>query len=158
MKVVLYNTKTMKVCTKCNKQKPLADFYFTKKTWPMRICKECARPKERERKRKNYNPEKEKVKQMKRQLSGKKQESNQRMYKKYPEKQKARAKLARAIRLGKIIKPDKCDSTLVNECRGIVEAHHYLGYEGEHWKDVIWLCKVHHMFLHRKSFPEKEEE
>jgi hypothetical protein len=31
---------------------------------------------------------------------------------------------------------------------GTVEAHHYRGYAPEHWLDVIWLCKQHHLSLH----------
>lgn len=27
---------------------------------------------------------------------------------------------------------------------GKVEAHHYLGYEKEHWLDVQWLCQLCH--------------
>jgi len=31
----------------------------------------------------------------------------------------------------------------------LVHAHHFLGYEPEHWLDVEWLCPVHHMAAHR---------
>lgn len=65
------------------------------------------------------------------------------MIEKYPEKYKARYKFRNAVRLGKI---DKLPCEACSELK--VEAHHYLGYEGEHWKDVKWLCKKHHMIEH----------
>lgn len=33
-------------------------------------------------------------------------------------------------------------------CGRVGEAHHYLGYEPEHWLDVQWLCKKHHEATH----------
>ena len=72
--------------------------------------------------------------------------------KKYPEKWKARAKLRYAVKMGKIIKPYSClwDESPTSGCNGKIEAHHHLGYEGEHWKDVLWLCRNHHFEQHRK--------
>lgn len=33
-------------------------------------------------------------------------------------------------------------------CGRFGEAHHYLGYEPEHWLDVKWLCRKHHEEAH----------
>jgi hypothetical protein len=30
------------------------------------------------------------------------------------------------------------------------EAHHHLGYDLDHWLEVVWLCRVHHREAHRK--------
>jgi len=37
------------------------------------------------------------------------------------------------------------------ECFGIIDAHHYLGYKKEHWLDIWWVCRKHHMQLHSKN-------
>ena len=72
--------------------------------------------------------------------------------KKYPEKWEARAKLNQAVEKGEIIKPDKCEMDKVVDsiayCKGRIEGHHVLGYEGENWKHVLWLCRTHHREYH----------
>jgi hypothetical protein len=30
----------------------------------------------------------------------------------------------------------------------LVDAHHHMGYEPEHWLDVQWLCVIHHKAAH----------
>ena len=64
---------------------------------------------------------------------------------KYPEKYSARNRLGNAIKRGKIIKPNTCE--INNSCLGRIEGHHHLGYEGEHWKDIQWLCHKHHRIM-----------
>ena len=55
----------------------------------------------------------------------------------------ARNKVHHAIRLGKLARAEKCS---VIDCSYTkVEAHHFLGYEPEHWLNVQWLCKKHHV-------------
>lgn len=68
-------------------------------------------------------------------------------------KEQARKKLVYAVKIGKIIKPSMCiqgslSSTSITGCSGRLEAHHYLGYKGKHWKDIMWLCKKHHVGVH----------
>jgi hypothetical protein len=58
-------------------------------------------------------------------------------------KRRARVRLRNAVSGGHIQRKP------CQECSAPkVEAHHYLGYDGEHWKDVMWLCKFHHLKLH----------
>lgn len=54
----------------------------------------------------------------------------------------ARARLRYAVKKGEVKKA----SCFCGEVK--VYAHHYLGYEGEHWKDVKWLCYYHHAESH----------
>jgi hypothetical protein len=57
-------------------------------------------------------------------------------------KSSARAKLGRAVRLGRIIKPASCE-----KCKGTnnIEAHHP---DYEKPLDVSWLCRDCHRALH----------
>lgn len=78
--------------------------------------------------------------------------SSKRMALKHSEKWNARNKLRYAVKIGKIIKPVMCEQYNphpVIACFGRIEAHHYLGYDEEHWKDVQWLCMKHHKEIHR---------
>lgn len=71
---------------------------------------------------------------------------------KYYKQQKAHGALYYALKHGKI-KKGKC--FLKNkDCFGRIEAHHYLGYEKEHWLDVIWVCSQHHDILDRTPLEE----
>lgn len=54
----------------------------------------------------------------------------------------ARKAVSKAIRTGQIIR-GKCFMRS-DECKGRLEANHYLGYEKEHWLDIQWLCHEHH--------------
>ena len=58
--------------------------------------------------------------------------------------QRARLKLQRAVKSGKINKPDSCDS-----CRKkcIPDGHHHRGYKKP--LAVIWLCRMCHGEVHR---------
>lgn len=51
----------------------------------------------------------------------------------------ARHYVSQNVRRGKLFK-EPCK--VCGELK--VQAHHYLGYEREHWLDVAWLCKQHH--------------
>lgn len=57
----------------------------------------------------------------------------------------AQAKIWKAVRSGRIIKPTVC-SRCPNTER--IEAHHYLGYAKEHHYDIVWLCKKCHHLAH----------
>ena len=61
---------------------------------------------------------------------------------KHPMERKARSAISNALRLGKISKPDKCQ--MCGESANL-EAHHWHGYDPEHWLDVQWLCKADHI-------------
>ena len=58
----------------------------------------------------------------------------------------ARSAVWRAVRTGRLERNSFC---AVANCRieDSIQAHHYLGYEKEHWLDVIWVCPKHHRKL-----------
>ena len=80
--------------------------------------------------------------------------TQKRMAEKYPIKFRARYLLRNAVKKGEIIKPVMCEQYNPHPeipCFGRLEAHHYLGYEGDHWKDVMWLCIKHHKNIHFRA-------
>lgn len=63
----------------------------------------------------------------------------------YPERVKARAAIAVAIKMKVLVRPLQC-----SQCQRVVrpDAHHYLGYAPEHWFDVQWICRKCHKVAH----------
>jgi hypothetical protein len=63
--------------------------------------------------------------------------ANRRREEKHPLKKRARRKANYAVKIGKLVRPDGCES-----CgeKAKTTMHHYLGYEEDHWLDVIFLC------------------
>jgi len=133
----------MKICFKCGEEKALSDFYIHKKMLDGHLnkCKTCTKKdvrsnyegnmvdpnyikKERKRGRDKY-----------RRLytgTGKAdKKSAERYFEKFPEKEKAKNSCA-------LIK-----SIVIGE-----EKHHW-SYNEEHYKDVIFINKKHHMKAHR---------
>lgn len=56
---------------------------------------------------------------------------------------KARYSVHNAVRDGRLKRPRYCERCLVQDWgikRTMIEAHHYKGYEPEHWLTVQWLC------------------
>lgn len=125
-----------KVCKKCNKSKPITEFYKDKtytdgyKT----RCKSCA---SRLKKDYRYNPD---TRQLRRQQEV---ENNRRYYERHPVKAKAHRAVMYALKHGKLIKSpcEVCGSL-------VVQAHH-----DDYSKplSVRWLCRQHHMELHTKN-------
>jgi hypothetical protein len=68
-------------------------------------------------------------------------EVQKRRHEKHPLERKARSAISNAIRLGKITKPTRCQ---ICGCETKLEAHHWKGYDKEHWLDVQWLCRTDH--------------
>lgn len=61
---------------------------------------------------------------------------------------RAHAAVARAVAAGRLVRPEACSA-----CgrRGLLlDSHHYLGYQRQHWLDVVWLCRSCHMRLGTK--------
>lgn len=65
-------------------------------------------------------------------------------------KMRARAAVQQAVKRGEMVKPDVC-SWADGTCMGAINAHHAHGYEPEHRLDVVWLCRSHHMRLHKND-------
>ena len=64
----------------------------------------------------------------------------------YPEKEKARAKLKREVRLGNVVKPKNCSSCGIEP--RVIEGHHE---DYSFPLVVIWLCSKCHRQLHVKK-------
>lgn len=63
-------------------------------------------------------------------------------------KLRANDAIKRALRDGKMIRPNTCSRCLV-PCKP--QGHHYNGYEREHWLEVEWLCIKCHNAEHVKK-------
>jgi hypothetical protein len=138
-----------KYCKSCGSSKPLSEWhYFPHRKGYHSICKQC----QNERGRADYARKRKEIllkqRQYRKTPEGK-QVSSRGHYKsmaKDPAKHLARYKARYAVSRGRLKKSDclECGSPKV-------EAHHYLGYEPEHWYDVLWLCRKHHWDAHQFS-------
>jgi hypothetical protein len=145
-----------KQCTKCKQLKPKTPDYFYRYTkaskrgdglYPScKVCKDSYRktPKGREvvlRKTEKWRRTTE---------AGKRYQKakQQRKYKRYPEKNKARNSVAGAIKNGKLLPVIECTCSM---CEKQAEDYHHWTYEQEHWLDVIPLCRQCHNKLHRMN-------
>ena len=123
---------TLKVCSKCKVDKPVNEFHKnrSRKDGLGHYCKLCARAATRT----NYriNPEKMVAN------VAKWQKAN-------PEKVKAHQAIHRAIKSGKLTKPDAC-----SECLDIKTPERLHGHHHDYSKplDVIWLCRQCHKNIH----------
>lgn len=125
-----------KVCARCEISKPISEYRLRpgkQQGQPMAYCRPCEKERSHAKKRAP--------------TSSKTKSPIIRNIQKFDgdpiKKRRARARLRNAISAGHIQKKP------CQECGEIkVDAHHYLGYDGEHWKDVIWLCRFHHFKLH----------
>lgn len=132
---------TTRQCRKCGETKPLDTGFYRSRQWFLKMCKDCRRKQTREQKRNVYDPEKNKIKSIKRRLSGKTAENFERMTRLYPQKYKARYTFRNAVRLGKI-KKQPCAQCGEKKAQG-----HHPDYSKPF--DVIWLCLQHHKEQHR---------
>lgn len=66
--------------------------------------------------------------------------------KRFPERIKAQEAVKRALKSGKLIRPDRCSNPKCN-CLCKPDGHHW-NYLKEHWLDVEWLCRSCHKILH----------
>ena len=63
---------------------------------------------------------------------------------------KAHYYVSNAVRDKRLFKPNSCSQCGLADSgieRSMIEAHHYLGYEPEHWMDVQWLCTRCHKIV-----------
>jgi len=134
----------MKKCFKCKIKKPLSKFYWHPETKDKYLNK-CIVCTKKDVKKRYYKKRKQILEYQKRRTQTKERREQLRRYKrksnlKFPGKQKARMKVNRYLRSGKLIK-GACETCGDKE----TEAHH-----PDYRKplDVIWLCKKHHLQQH----------
>lgn len=144
----IVNKPGEKICARCEVSKPVADFTQRRGKQlgqPLAYCRPC----QNEISKVTYVAHR--PKKLATQMAYKKssvgrevqRRASMNAHKRSPEKDAARSKLRYAVKQGKIQKLP------CQECNNSkVEAHHYLGYDGEHWKDVLWLCRFHHRKAH----------
>lgn len=132
--------KARKVCPSCHEAKDVAAFGKDKQKLDglYSYCRDCANLKAAIYRHKNPEKNAERVKESNQRAlaSGKAYERTKRMNKKFPDKLKARAKLAYAVKTGQITKKpcEVCGATKVH------------GHHPDYSKplEVQWLCAKHH--------------
>lgn len=157
-----------KYCPHCEQFKPLDKFYKKRAgNGVFSICIDCRRVqgkeyweanKERLRQwtRERYYRNKERHRAIQRRYSA--SEKGRAMQRRKYQRRKAkdlnkvrvRAALSHAIADGKL---PSASRLICSECGKQAEQyHHHLGYEPEHWLDVIPLCKKCHDDIHREDY------
>ena len=146
-----------KLCSGCREWKLLTlEFFYKKYKYGLESrCKICRKTImkiryhliQKENKLRNVDTTKERERYLKRLRNGKVKESNKRTVEKYPYKVRARAITVNAIRKG-ILKKEPCE-VCGNEK---VDTHH-----PDYKKPMLvkWLCRKHHMELHRNLNTQK---
>lgn len=150
-----------KKCFKCEKEKPLSEFYKHKgmADGHLNKCKSCTRSdvkahrernvdhvRQYERGRNKLPHRAEARRKYSKTDAGKesKAKRNARYRDRHPERIKARTAVRGAIRDGRLIRPSAC------ECCGepcAPHAHHW-SYKEDNWLDVEWLCVPCHIDIH----------
>jgi len=140
----------MKVCNRCQMEKPLDQFYKNKsiKGGYLNQCKTChyeytkkyratTEGKAIRQKEKQYPESKRRYK------KSEKGKQSAKQYQRPKDRELARAAVSYAIKTGKLIR-QPCEV-----CGKKSEAHHW-SYLPEHRLDVKWLCRFHHNEEHRR--------
>lgn len=72
----------------------------------------------------------------------------------------ARSAVSFGVRFGFLTRPATCQhpGKYAPVCGGRIEAHHYMGYEREHWLSVEWLCETCHTAADRTKPPDPTQE
>lgn len=137
--------KTEKRCFKCERVKPLTDFYkhHGMKDGRLNKCKECNKLDAKSNRKKNIEYYREYDS-----LRGSRQdyEYTKSYRKKFPMKYAAHKLTGNAVRDGRIVKPDNCE-----ECGSSHRSIH--GHHDDYAKalDVRWLCPPCHKEWHRAN-------
>lgn len=138
-----------KICNKCKQLKFLNNFGREKKSFDGRrsICKDCRAEYQRE----YYHSGNGKSVNERYFLSEKgrvaKREGQKRYKKRYPKKVKAGKAVEYAIRQGHLLHPSDCLCAICSS-RNAEHYHHYMGYEKDHWLDVMPVCISCHNDIH----------
>jgi len=159
----------MKICFKCEAEKPLTDFYKhpSMPDGHVNKCKECNkkdvrdnrelkleyyqnadrnRPNREERNQRNI--ERTRVKyHSDSNYKEKILDTKQKWAERNPLKRKAQYSATNAVRDGKLERKTSCEHCGTDEKK--LQKHHW-SYLEEHWLDVIWLCTKCHGVEHKR--------
>lgn len=157
------NPSEEKFCPKCEDVKSLKEF-----SKGQGYCKECCAQIQREYRKtaagkevmykRNHSP-KGKASFKKYAKSEKGRETRRRYQKsakgkaaakasldKYPLRRKARDAVCKAVKRGKLTRPDICSQCGRDDLP--IESHHHKGYSRKNWLDIVWLCRSCHHKIH----------
>jgi|JI7StandDraft_1071085.scaffolds.fasta_scaffold265956_2 hypothetical protein len=143
----------MRVCAKCKQEKNECDFVRSsyKSSGFSSYCKECNRLNG-----KNYYYERGGMERKREYFVENRDEKllyfSSRPYRprKYdPDKNPARVAVFRAVKSGKLVRPETC-SSCGKSCKP--QAHHHKGYDKENRLDVVWLCSGCHSLVENPEF------
>lgn len=138
----------MKTCFKCGEEKELSEFYKNRgmKDGHLNKCIPCVKAYEIERRAKNidYIREYDRKRALLPHRIKKNTDNTKRFRKQFPLKYKAHCIVNNAIRNGKLIKPEICETC--SKPGRQIEGHH-----NDYSKplEVVWLCSACHKQLHR---------
>lgn len=142
----------MKNCNKCWKTKEDSEFPIDPrlKSGRRSHCKECVAGYKKEYRKNNEVVDRE------RQYYQNNKDAVCARVKEYqqnnPEKAVAHSKISNGLKLGKIIKPSRCENCKEEKA---LDAHHHLGYAPENWYNVRWLCRACHAEAEKSFQPVK---
>lgn len=135
------------ICIMCGETKPLSEYYAAKRmtNGVLGRCKVCHRSEMRRVRKENadryraYDRERGKTPERKAMYAKKNKRLNKR-----PHMMQAHNAVSRAVKSGKLIRPDHCERCKI-DCSP--QAHH-----DDHSKllEVMWLCPVCHAVRHRE--------
>ena len=136
------NKREDRVCEVCLKLKSVGEFYRIKNNPPLsqifKKCKGCVIKRSREYYLKNSDRVKKRIMEYQQTNKGRQvtNASSKRMYKKYPEKFKARAKANHLVKMGRMV------HLACEYCGNFLSEIHHPDYDKP--LDIWWLCKKHH--------------
>jgi hypothetical protein len=156
-----------RVCRWCGERKPLSEFHRQRNGWQVR-CKQCSwekygRDQNAARRDPSYRRGRNEYNKARRDLPQNRERERRhadRYRERYPEKESAKRAVARALRSGELVRPDKCQRCGVERPKGLdgralIQAHHE---DYGRPLDVQWLCVKCHAKAHRALIDQTEKE
>lgn len=149
-----------KICTKCKKEKPIEEFSKQQRGLYGRkaYCRQCSSQLWKEHYWKNHDKIIEKSRIYSKENIDRKRDYWNKWYLKNRDaviksrrtlENNARHRASENVRLH--VKNGDIKKSPCEVCGDInSNAHHYLGYDKEHYLDIKWLCTKHHNGVHRK--------
>ena len=139
-----------KQCNKCKQTKPLTEFNKDKssKDGLQYNCKSCYRDYQQSLKGKAANHKAQGKYRKTPKGKAANQVAQRRFCIRHPNYRKAKNAITCAVTIGKLPRPDTLQCHYCPAQAG--QYHHYLGYESEHWLDVVAICIPCHGKFRRK--------